>query len=165
MLKQGHRESCFRAKYFGGKTVTGVKWIGTRERSSQDCDLSSLQSFLWERPGSEEPRLLCDSHGSLFWELSLGSTKKLSLHSSIKQRVAVQNSSCGITHCEWLCKILKVLPFTSCWKNRFILRIWFRMLSFLMFSAKLLSLLFKRSFFPGFETLLLQRGIFFCTTK
>lgn len=52
-----------------------------------------------------------------FLGAAIGNTKNLSLHLSVKQRVAVQNSSCGITHCKWLCKILEVLTFTSCWEN------------------------------------------------
>lgn len=104
-------------KYFRRRTLAGVTWIGRREPCSQDCDLSSFQSFLWERPWPELPWLLCHSHSNLCWELPLGGTKDVSLHLSVKQRAAVQNSSCGLPSCKWWFKILKVLPFTSCWKS------------------------------------------------
>lgn len=41
--------------------------------------------------------------------VAAGSTKDLSLHLSVKQMVAVQNSSCGLPCRKWCCKILKVL--------------------------------------------------------
>jgi len=85
-----------KAEYFGGRTLTGVTWIRRREPCSQDCDLSSFQSFLWESPGTEQPRLLCNSHSNICWVLPLGSAKDLSLHLSVKQRVAVPSSSCGL---------------------------------------------------------------------
>lgn len=84
-----------KTKHFVGRTIAGVTWIGRREPCSQDCDISSLQSFLRERPWPEQPWLLCHSHCNLCSELPQGSPEDLSLHLSVKQGVAVQNSSCG----------------------------------------------------------------------
>lgn len=43
-------------------------WIGRKELCSQDRDISTLQSFLWERPGPEQPRCLCNSHSKALLE-------------------------------------------------------------------------------------------------